>query len=119
MPDTIVSFDKRRLVLVFESDEQNQGDGFEIEYEGSITGVQDIINQSFSVFPNPAHDVLNVASEQPIEEISLFNAMGQNLLNWLPSNNTVQLNLSDLPAGVYFLKIKNLESSLSYKFIKL
>ena len=119
MPDTIISFDKRRLVLVFESDEQNQGDGFEIEYEGSITGVQDIINQSFSVFPNPAHDVLNVESEQPIEEISLFNAMGQNLRNWLPSENTVQLNLSDLPAGVYFLKINTLESSLSYKFIKL
>lgn len=119
MPDTIVTFDKRRLVLVFESDEQNQGDGFEIEYEGSITGVQDIINQSFSVFPNPAHDVLNVESEQPIEDISLFNAMGQRLQIAQPSSNTVQLNLSGLPAGVYFLQIKNLESSLSYKFIKL
>ena len=81
--------------------------------------MNDIINQSFSVFPNPAHDVLNVESEQPIVVLSLFNAMGQNLQNWMPSDNTVQLNLSDLPSGVYFLKINTLESSLSYKFIKL
>ena len=105
-------------MLVFESDEQNQGDGFEIEYEGSITGVQDIIYQSFSVFPNPAHDVLNVESEQPIEEISLYNAMGQRLQLVLPAENSVQLPLSGLPAGVYFLKISTQETTHTCKFMK-
>ena len=118
MPDNIVSFDKRRLVLVFESDEQNQGDGFEIEYEGSITGVQDVEKQPFSIFPNPANELLNVEAEQPIEEISLFNAMGQRLQNLQPADYNVQLNLSGLPVGVYFLKISTQETTHSCKFIK-
>ena len=118
MPDTIVTFDKRRLVLVFESDGQNQGDGFEIEYEGSITGVQEFENQSFSIFPNPANEVLNVESEQPIEELSLFNAMGQRIQTLHPSTTQLHLNLSDCPAGVYFLQIRTNETSCTCKFLK-
>ena len=119
MPDTIISFDKRRLVLVFESDEFGENDGFEIDYEGSITGVQDVEQQPFSVFPNPTHEVLNVESEQILEEIALYNAMGQRLQIWQPSENQVLLNLSGFPAGVYFLKIKDFQSSQTYKFMKL
>ena len=118
MPDTTVTFDKRRLVLVFESDEQIQGDGFEIEFEGSINGVQDIENQPFSIFPNPAKEVLNVESEQPIEEIALYNSMGQRLQLLHPAETTVHLTLSGIPSGVYFLKIRTSENTFSRKFTK-
>ena len=118
MPDTIVSFDKRRLVLVFESDEQNEEDGFEIEFEGSITDVQNIELQRFRIFPNPANHILNVEADESIEEISVYNTMGQCLQKVHPSEDHFQLNLSGVPAGVYFLQIETRGNSQTCKFIK-
>jgi len=118
MPDTIITFDKRRLVLVFESDEVNQHDGFEIEYEGTVTGVQENDSQTINIYPNPAHQWLNVAAEKIIEEVSVYNAMGQCIQKVHPTEEHIQLNLSKVPAGVYFLKIQTHENSHIYKFIK-
>lgn len=118
MPDTIVTFDKRRLVFVFESDEQNQGDGFEIEYEGSITSVQEPDLSGMVIFPNPAKNSLTVTAEQPIDELSLFNAMGQRIQSLHPATTQLQLNLSGCPSGVYFLQIRTNENTCTCKFLK-
>lgn len=52
------------------------------------------------VFPNPTTGVLNIAMKD-FRNVELFNSMGQCVLQ---SHETL-LNLNNLPAGVYFLKL--------------
>jgi hypothetical protein len=76
---------------------------------------------SFSMYPNPAQDQLNVrfGESQPKNfEIRVKNLLGQTMLN--PVQNQVQLNTSGLQPGLYLLEIKDLETGASQtqKFIR-
>ncbi len=65
---------------------------------------------TWHVFPNPAHDRLQIENwsknftEQP-QSILIFNALGQIVQTQTIENISASLDISALPAGVYFLQI--------------
>jgi len=62
----------------------------------------------FKAYPNPVEDILIV--ENPISdriEVSVFNALGQSVLNVSSQDPLLQLNLSDLPSGLYYAKMSS------------
>jgi hypothetical protein len=63
----------------------------------------------FQVFPNPAVDVLNIQSSATLKTLALFDMQGKIVLQNEISNEalTQQLNISNLPKGVYFLRVNN------------
>ena len=73
---------------------------------------------SWSVFPNPAADALyiNVEGNQAYS-LTLFNLAGQVLINEFNSDNTV-LNFSNLPEGIYVLKLTTEGYERRYKIVK-
>lgn len=71
-----------------------------------LLAVKDFSKNSFSVYPNPANDILNVSGDQVISEARLFNLLGQEILVQEGANDKqMQLNISGLPTGKYFLKV--------------
>jgi hypothetical protein len=72
-------------------------------------------DQSPKVYPNPVKYTLNVVGAKPDSEINIINCLGQTVLKLsFPEN----IDVSCLPAGLYFLKAANLNSCYSVKFIK-
>ena len=73
----------------------------------------------FSVYPNPANDVLNINSKQNIEinSLSIYNVLGQ-LLQTL-ANPTKIIDVSGLKTGNYILKVVTENGVSSSKFSKL
>ena len=74
----------------------------------------DFINETAAngvmVYPNPAHDFITISLENPVtSQIALMNIHGQ-LINVRVENN--RIDVSNLPAGVYLLKIDD-------KFVKI
>lgn len=68
------------------------------------------------VFPNPATESLYIQNMNNIEfeNIALYNMMGQSVLNQKMNNeNITEINVSNLPAGIYTLQLKNESGSLS------
>lgn len=68
------------------------------------------------VFPNPATDNLYIQNMNNIkfENIALYNMMGQSVLNQTMNNeNITEINIADLPAGIYTLQLKNESGTLS------
>jgi len=56
------------------------------------------------VFPNPANDQVSVSSiTGAISDISLFSSTGNLVIQVKPGGREAQLNLSDLPKGMYSL----------------
>jgi uncharacterized repeat protein (TIGR01451 family) len=74
------------------------------------------------VFPNPANEILNInLQNNNIENCIITNALGQtvyNSANEINANHKIQLNISNLSAGVYFVKVRSGSGSYTAKFVK-
>jgi Leucine-rich repeat (LRR) protein len=76
------------------------------------------LNNYISLSPNPAKDVLNinVQDEVNIKSIAIYNMLGQ--LVQITTSPTNSLNVSDLKAGNYIIKLYSEEGEIRGKFIK-
>jgi hypothetical protein len=74
----------------------------------------------FSVYPIPAHEVLNIATKKDIEiqSISVYDILGQLVIALLNIKDASKIDVSNLRTGNYFLKIKSDKGNSSFKFIK-
>lgn len=91
-----------------------------------ITTVEDNLEDAVkvTVYPNPASEIVNIAFDNPVEgEIKLFliNAQGALVKTDVIEATTIekQLNLQDLPAGIYYLRLSKGAVSNVYKVVKL
>jgi hypothetical protein len=74
----------------------------------------------FNIFPNPVTDNLFIEGTSFSRNtiLSLMNAEGQELIQKQIMNQKTQVDLGFLPAGVYFLRIKNEKTVQIIKIIK-
>ena len=62
----------------------------------------------FTVYPNPTKEKLTITSKQILEEIIIFNPLGQQIKMFQVNFKTGQINISDLKKGMYFLSLKGI-----------
>ena len=85
----------------------------------SSLSVEDDLFSALVVGPNPVKDILNINSPVAIDDIKVFNQLGQNVLDVngsIITNN--QVDLSPLNSGIYIVKITSKEKSKTIKVIK-
>jgi hypothetical protein len=75
--------------------------------------------QQVDVFPNPAHDVVNInlTGFAGKSVVSLFDVNGRVVLHRAINTAKSQLDISALPAGVYMMRIKHGEKEVSMRKI--
>jgi hypothetical protein len=90
------------------------------EGEGEPSSVKDLRMMDFNVYPNPVSDVLHVDAESVIREISIQNVLGQQIIrSGNIRSNTLELNISELKSGIYFIRVSGNDGSNTVKnFIK-
>ncbi len=59
------------------------------------------------IYPNPFNNLLFIESDEYIKKINVYNTIGQIVksFNLIDSSNNIELNLSDLSKGLYFLEL--------------
>ncbi|WP_309642526.1 T9SS type A sorting domain-containing protein [Flavobacterium sp.] len=74
----------------------------------------------FSVYPNPAKNVLNIDAKTTIsmKSINIFNMLGQMIMAVPNAENVSSIDVSDLKTGTYFIKINSDKGTANTKFIK-
>ena len=70
------------------------------------------------MYPNPASNVLNIESVGTIQNIAIYNVLGQEVMNKLSNETSVSLDVSGLNSGIYVIKTKIDGTVSSSKFIK-
>lgn len=91
---------------------------------GQFTGVKQInAGAPIHFYPDPATNLVQCTLSQEWRntsfQVQLINAMGQLLKNYaIYPTSTLQLDLSDLPAGYYTVKLNNGKISITGKLIK-
>lgn len=69
------------------------------------------------VFPNPANDVITISWDNTKANCTLFSVAGEKLKTMQLRNSTT-VDINNLAAGIYFLKIESEKSVTIAKFIK-
>jgi hypothetical protein len=87
-----------------------------VEFFNAITGLEDEFVKTISLYPNPAKDFVRINLPEGVkDQPSFLNATGQQInLPFTRDSNSIEVNVKELPAGLYFAKIQN----FSLKFIK-
>lgn len=86
--------------------------------ENSTASVSDLKKFNFSAYPNPASNNLNVSASKNIDNVEIFNLIGQKVLTVNPNKNSASINISTLNSGVYIVKTTIEGIKGSYKFVK-
>lgn len=68
------------------------------------------------VFPNPSSGQLNIEAKS-IYQVSVFNALGQCVLHWEGHSDALQLDLSHLENGLYWLEVTAENGVMNRRFI--
>lgn len=77
------------------------------------------IHNYFSMYPNPATDQVNLAfGKDQLREIKISDASGKLLVSSKVSGLNHQLDISGLPAGIYFISVSSNSGSMVKKLIK-
>ena len=80
----------------------------------TLTITSETLNSFVRVYPNPTTEKLFIASKTS-QKASLFNVAGQKLLE----SNATELDVTDLPSGIYLLNLQNTQNQIStFKIIK-
>lgn len=74
--------------------------------------------QMFSVFPNPAQDLITISSAADIDQITIFNAQGQLVAQHALRSANGVVDLSELSSGVYTLRATSRVASAVVSVVK-
>lgn len=77
------------------------------------TGISSKKNIEFSIYPNPANEILHIKGISNIQTIKIYSSEGK-LVKEIKTPIEKKINIENLPAGSYFIQINNSFS----KFIK-
>lgn len=84
-------------------------------YQNNPLSIEDAFASQFGVYPNPVSNTINISTEQIIDNLELYNAVGQLVLQ--KNQSVKQLNVEDLNSGIYMLKIYSGNSSVTKKIV--
>lgn len=74
-------------------------------YSCATVGIGENDLGSFSYYPNPTNGVLNLKSAENIENIKMYNVLGQMVINTNVNATTSQVDISALNPGTYLMKV--------------
>jgi len=75
---------------------------------GINVSVRNVLNGDLQVFPNPTKDKLTIRTTENYEVGGMKDILGKEVkLNWSVTSQGIQLDLSRLPDGIYFLQLKS------------
>lgn len=73
---------------------------------------------AFSYYPNPVKNTLTLNAQNTIEQVVVFNMLGQEVLRAKPNGLDTELNMSDLTSGAYFVRVVIGDSTKTIRVIK-
>jgi hypothetical protein len=81
-------------------------------------GVNEHAKTAFSIVPNPATNNIKITSGNNFNTIEVVSFLGQTVLSQPNTGSTATLDVSNLPNGVYFVRIISDKGASVQKFVK-
>lgn len=82
-----------------------------------FVGLEETEELTFSVYPNPANDVVRITAPEKTEQISITNIAGQVVYSTYQPVGQIEINVANFPAGVYFVKLEKGSAVVTEKLV--
>ncbi len=60
---------------------------------------------TFTYFPNPVNNILNLKAQSSIQNVAIYNMLGQRVQELAPKSLNSEVDMSSLQTGAYFVKV--------------
>ena len=80
--------------------------------------IDDFSTTNFKIFPNPITDLLNIESAAVIDEIQVYDMLGNEVLSSSPDAVSPSIDMSTLSSGLYLVKVIIDDFSRTFKILK-
>lgn len=115
-----------RWVTLSADEPSANGVDFEVTETGIVNGIAELVTeQDFTIFPNPASNLVTLrvnASGNFEAQLSMTTLTGATIFakptNIVKGVQQIELNLGDLPSGIYFLQMTTGNEVISRKVVK-
>ncbi|RWW92261.1 T9SS type A sorting domain-containing protein [Flavobacterium cerinum] len=117
----VVSFAGSRTGAINAASATMHFDNIVVKAVGGTTGKEDFAANSFSVYPNPANDILNIDNtvNALMQDISIVDMNGRTVKTVkLNGESSVKVTISDLTTGIYMMNIQSDKGAITKKIIK-
>jgi hypothetical protein len=84
----------------------------------TVLGARDFDATTIIMYPNPVTSIWNVQSQEAITNVSVFNLLGQQVINETPDTLNFVADMSQLNAGIYLATIATQSGSKTLKLLK-
>jgi hypothetical protein len=95
----------------------NQSSGNDQVNMTSSVGLSDVVNATTSIYPNPTSSVLTINAASVIDNVEIFNVLGQIVYTKNVMLNNAEINVSDLQTGNYLVKVTTKEGVATKKIV--
>ena len=83
-------------------------------YYQNTADVNEVVVAEASISPNPASDFIAIKTNDEIEQIAIYSINGNVML----TQNSGDISIAHLPAGVYIAKVKTATGFAQARFVK-
>ena len=81
------------------------------------TLVDNIVESNFSIYPNPATNLINISANESIDLIDIYDIKGSLIFTKSYQKKSTSIDVSDFAKGVYTIKIVSMKNSIVQQLI--
>ena len=82
------------------------------------TGINEINENSLSMFPNPVTNELTINNISKNSTISIYDLNGRLIINKISKSEIEKIDVSNLTNGIYLIKVSDKKAIITSKFVK-
>ncbi|MEM7161189.1 MAG: lamin tail domain-containing protein [Bacteroidota bacterium] len=83
-----------------------------------VTAIEELQNIRVKAFPNPGNGDFILETEAQINQIQVFNALGQEVsFNWEQYQNRIEMDMTSNEAGIYQILLQNEQGSSTLQYV--
>lgn len=82
-----------------------------------ITGIEPARAICVTIYPNPVSNVLSIAADEQLQRAELFNTLGAQVYGQDIAGSSANINVGNLPRGVYILRLRGSSGTATRKVV--
>ena len=106
------------LQLISTSLDNNLASSWVANTSGTLASANFISTQSVQLSPNPVNAMLHIQAQVAVQKVVVYSSVGQVLVAQEPHSSAIDLDVSSLANGIYFVQTTSDQGSTILKFIK-
>ena len=83
-----------------------------------VTSVDENAQQIVSIYPNPVNDKLIIEAQETISNVEIYNLTGALVVSQECNSKKVEMEVSELQSGVYFIRMTTANATETRRFVK-